>query len=534
MSVLVTDRQPKHRVRSFAGARAVLVSLLAMIPLASANAQVFSNNAAITIPGFGAATPYPSAITVAGRVEPINGVRVTLNGFAHSYPADVGALLVAPNGTRIMLMRDAGGNVPVTGVNLTFTSGNGDLIGAPVVTGTYLPTGGSATFAAPAPAGPYGDDLSVLDGASANGTWNLYIQDFANGDAGSINGGWSIDLLPSEPASPTGFTYQGRLTGGDASADFRVSLWDSPTATAPVRRLAGPLDITNVPLNDGLFTLNLDFGVPIPGDRGAFLQIEVNSAGSGLVTLSPRQRITPSPVAGTLTALTTLPAVAEIRGPQADFAAGSLTILATGTTQSNSSGALGGTLRLVGGNGNASAGSEPPVGTSLNNNVHIIAGDNTYAGIFGDVFNGNIQFFGGDGQPERMRIVGDNGFVGIGTTNPVQPLDVRGSIALGASGELRATSAAEDLRIIRGGVTAVGGVGTGTGFSVVRNSTGVYTVTYATPFTSQPIVTVTPLNSAPVYVFVSLMDNNTLVINVRNTFNVATDSAVTFIAIGPR
>ncbi len=534
MSAFVSDRQPTHRVQSFAGVRALLVSVLAMIPLAAARAQVFSNSTAITIPSAGAATPYPSTISVAGRVEPINGVRVTLNNFAHSYPADVGALLVAPNGARIMLMKAAGGGSPVTGVNLTFTSGAGDTFSQPIVSGTYLPTGGTGSFSAPAPAGPYGADLSVLDGASANGTWSLYVEDFAGGDFGTIAGGWTINLLPSEPATPTGFTYQGRLTGGDTSADFRVSLWDHPTATSLARRLAGPLDITNVPLNDGLFTLDLDFGVPIPGDRGAFLQIEVNSAGSGLVTLSPRQRITPAPVAGTLTEMTTLPALAEIKGPQGDFVTGSLTIRAPGTTQSNGSGAQGGTLRLIAGNGNASAASAPPVGTSLNNNVHIIAGDNTYGGSFGDVFNGNIQFFGGDGQPERMRIVGDNGFVGIGTTNPVQPLDVRGSIALGASGELRATSGVEDLRIVRGGFTGLGTVIAGTGFTLVRNSVGVYTVIYASPFASPPIVTATPVNGSPVYVFITVMDANTVTINVRNTFNVATDAAVNFIAIGPR
>ncbi len=509
------------------------VLCMALLPL-PAFGQTFSNTAPITIPSSGTAAPYPSTITVSGRTEPISGMRVTLNNFGHTYPGDVGVLLVAPNGASLVLMEDEGDGNSVTGVNLTFTSAAGNSLGVPITSGTYRPTGGNNAYAPPAPAVPSATNLEAFNGSNANGTWSLYVQDFAGGDDGAISGGWSITFLASEPASPTGFTYQGRLTGADSIADFRVSLWDSPTSTAPARRIAGPIDITNVALDDGLFTLDLDFGVPIPGDRGAFLQIEVNSAGSGLVTLSPRQRIMPAPVAGALTAVTTVPPTAEIRGPQGNLANGLLTIRATGTQQSSISGAQGGTLQLIAGNGNASAASAPPVGTSLNNNVHIIAGDNTYAGSFGSAFNGNIQFFAGDGQPERMRIVGDNGFVGIGTTNPTQLLDVRGSIALGASGELRATSAAENLRIIRGGVTAIGGVGVGTGFSVVRNSIGVYTVTYATPFTSQPIVTVTPLNSAPVYVYVSLMDNNTLVINVRNTFNVATDSAVTFIAIGPR
>lgn len=535
MSILASIRPPQSSLRRLlASVRAISTLALATLPLAPANAQVFSNPAPITISDSGPANPFPSTINVAGRAEPISGMRVTLNGFAHSYPADVGVLLVSPNGGRFLLMNAVGGGIPVSGVNLTFTSALGDAFGVPIVSGTYLPTGGSATFSAPAPAGPYGADLRALEGASANGTWSLYVQDFAGGDMGSIAGGWTLDLVPSDPASATGFTYQGRLTGGDASADFRVSLWDSETATAPVRRIAGPLDITGVALDDGLFTLNLDFGVPIPGDRGAFLQIEVNSAGSGLVTLSPRQRITPTPVAGTLTALTTLPALAEIRGPQADLAAGSLTIRATGTTRSNGSGGQGGTLRLIAGNANLSAPSAPPVGTSGLNNVHIIAGDNTFAGTFRELFNGNIQFFAGDGQPERMRLVGDNGFFGIGTTNPTQLLDVRGSIALGNNGELRAASGEENLRMLRGSITAAGAVSTGSGFTSVRVGPGTYTVNFTTPFATPPTVTVTPVGTLAFYV--SIVDTTTTSVTylTRNNANALADSAANIIILGTR
>lgn len=540
MSPFVPTAQPQRRPRRLfrgvptAALRALSLAL-AMLPLAAANAQVFSNTAPISIPNVGTATPYPSTINVVGRAEPISGMRVTLNGFEHSFPADVRVLLVSPNGGRFLLMNAVGGGIPVTGVNLTFTSGNGDSIGAPIVSGTYLPTGGSATFAAPAPAGPYGADLRALEGASANGTWSLYVQDFAGGDFGSIAGGWTLDLVPSDPTSATGFTYQGRLTGGDASADFRVSLWDSATATAPARRIAGPLDFTGVTLDDGLFTLDLDFGVPIPGDTGAFLEIEVNSAGSGLVTLSPRQRIMPAPVAGTLTALTTLPAVAEIRGPQADLAAGSLTIRATGTTRSNGSGGQGGTLRLVAGNANLSGGAAPPAGTSGNNNVHIIAGDNTFANFLGNVFNGNIQFFAGDGQPERMRLVGDNGFFGIGTTNPTQLLDVRGSIALGNNGELRAASGEENLRMLRGLLDSAGTTLSGSGFTAARTGTGQYTVTFTQPFTtSPPSVTVNAISATPAFVHIISLSSESVVFFVRNTSNVAIDSTVNFIVLGPR
>ncbi|MDX2148749.1 MAG: hypothetical protein SFZ23_14645 [Planctomycetota bacterium] len=65
--------------------------------------------------------------------------------------------------------------------------------------------------------------------------------------------------------------------------------------------------------------------------------------------------------------------------------------------------------------------------------------------MFGDRFSGNIRFIAGDSgvfstgaQPERMRILGDNGFVGMGTTSPATNLDVRGAnqpaITVGTAG----------------------------------------------------------------------------------------------------
>lgn len=534
---LVTTRlRPSRALGLTRGISAALLMplFLAALPVTSANAQVFNSVAAITIPDIGPATSFPSTINVAGRAEPISGVRVTLNGFAHTFPSDISVLLVAPNGARILLMDGVGGGTPASGVNLTFTSVGLDSFAGPIVSGTYLPTGGSASFNAPAPAGPYGADLRALDGTSANGTWSLYVQDFEGGDAGTIAGGWTLNLLSSQPASSTGFTYQGRLTGGGSSADFRVSLWDNPTATAPARRIGGPLDITNVPLDDGLFTLNIDFGVSIPGDTGAFLQIEVNSAGSGLVALSPRQRITAAPVAGALTALTALPSVAEIRGPQGDLVTGSLTIRAPGTKVNSSGGAQGGTLRLIAGNANLSAAAAPPVGTSGANNVHIIAGDNTFSSSFGNLFNGNIQFFAGNGQPERMRLVGDNGFFGIGTTNPVEILDVRGSIAMGATGQLRAASGEENLRMLRGSISGAGAVSSGSGFTSVRVGPGTYTVTFTTPFVTPPTVTVTPVGTLAFYVSIVDTTSNSVTYVTRNNTNALADSAANIIILGTR
>ena len=132
-----------------------------------------------------------------------------------------------------------------------------------------------------------------------------------------------------------------------------------------------------------------------------------------------------------------------------------------------------------------------------------------------------------------MRLVGDNGFVGIGTTSPGQALDVRGSIALGTTGELRATSGEENLRMLRGTLNANGTIFVGSGFTASRTGTGTYVVNFNTAFSTLPTITFTP-QAASLYVFVTSTTPSSVTLNVRNTFNVATDSPVNFIAIGPR
>ena len=45
-----------------------------------------------------------------------------------------------------------------------------------------------------APAGPYGNNLSVMNGSNPNGFWLLFVQDDAAGDTGMITNGWFINL----------------------------------------------------------------------------------------------------------------------------------------------------------------------------------------------------------------------------------------------------------------------------------------------------------------------------------------------------
>ena len=53
----------------------------------------------------------------------------------------------------------------------------------------------------PVPIGPYNANLAVFGGLSANGTWSLYIEDDAEGDAGAISNGWSLAFTTITPVN---------------------------------------------------------------------------------------------------------------------------------------------------------------------------------------------------------------------------------------------------------------------------------------------------------------------------------------------
>jgi hypothetical protein len=92
-----------------------------------------------------------------------------------------------------------------------------------------------------------------------------------------------------------------------------------------------------------------------------------------------------------------------------------------------------------------------------------------------------------------------DGNVGIGTQTPTAKLDVRGSVRLGAAGELFALGAAANLRVIAGRVNASAAAVNPVGFSAARAPgapTGRYRVTFATAFAAVPVVVASPVDVA--------------------------------------
>jgi len=101
-----------------------------------------------------------------------------------------------------------------------------------------------------------------------------------------------------EPVS-TGFTYQGYLDDGGSAADglydFQFSLFDAANAG---NQIGSTVILSSVTIVEGLFTVELDFGQSAFGGGARWLEIKVRPANNGTyTTLSPRQELTPAPVA---------------------------------------------------------------------------------------------------------------------------------------------------------------------------------------------------------------------------------------------
>ncbi len=108
-----------------------------------------------------------------------------------------------------------------------------------------------------------------------------------------------ITVIPAPMG--TAFTYQGRLIQDNESTegpyDFEFKLYDSPVGG---NQLAGTIDINDLDVIDGYFTVQLDFNdANVFNGDARWLDIGVRPGDSAdpFTTLSPRHELTPTPYA---------------------------------------------------------------------------------------------------------------------------------------------------------------------------------------------------------------------------------------------
>lgn len=225
------------------GALALAGVVVLASPAAADGPTTFDAPAEITIPGqnpledLQPASPYPSTLTVSGMAGTLTDVDVTLHGVTHGILNDVDVLLVAPDGSNLVVLSDLGGQGGISSASnaeLTFSDGAAALVPAnPVASGTYAPTDTDVgeTVAddfspggGPAPSA-HTTFADAFGGLVPNGTWSLYVIDDTDGDTGEFAGGWSLTLTTLETAQPGLLAFAAaeyRGTEGDGTIDVVV------------------------------------------------------------------------------------------------------------------------------------------------------------------------------------------------------------------------------------------------------------------------------------------------------------------------
>lgn len=198
----------------------------------------YTNSTAPTLTdAAGPASIYPSTINVAGFDGQVGGISVILHGVSHTFPDDLDILLVGPGGQKVMLMSDAGGDRRFSISHATLTIRDDAASELPdrsaILSGTYRPTDFEAGDAlpAPAPAGPYGTALSVFNGTSPNGTWQLFVADDAGEDSGRLAAGWSLAVTRAAAnTTPPVITIQpqGQVVAGGSPVTLEVTATGTP------------------------------------------------------------------------------------------------------------------------------------------------------------------------------------------------------------------------------------------------------------------------------------------------------------------
>lgn len=212
------------------------------------------------------ATPYPSTNFVSGfSGQVVQKVTVTLQGFSHTFPSDAIILLVGPQGQESVLMANAGSQDKLSVTNLTFTLDDDATNPLPINTsltnGVFKPTNCNLSLGYPQqsdlpPPAPPGNSnapaaLSVFKNTDPDGTWSLFIADYAEGDSGSIANGWSLNLTLAAPVQITHsgtnlvISWPGSVTNCtlQSAASLSAHVWSNVLAT-PVLG-AGRFSITN-------------------------------------------------------------------------------------------------------------------------------------------------------------------------------------------------------------------------------------------------------------------------------------------------
>ncbi len=212
------------------------------IPVPAGSTTSYCNTMPIALDAAGAASLYPSIVTVAGSSGLVSEVQVRLLGVSHDNTSTIELRLQSPDGHVIGLNGSGflatGDPLPaVAGVDWTFADDAPiyALFGSPPVLNVTAPTApvrylprifAAVELPAPAPAEVPQLVLASVAAASANGAWSLWAaQDALTVQpTGMIAGGWCLDVTT---ATKVGNCYlvgteKGSIDTGDPLQTGRI------------------------------------------------------------------------------------------------------------------------------------------------------------------------------------------------------------------------------------------------------------------------------------------------------------------------